>query len=140
MLDKKLPPVPVDWERDRHREVETHGLGAGFVLFAKPGDAIRGYLRTFFKSKYGLCVSIELTQPPSAAVWQTADEGEPVKLEPMGGTLVNLSLTGVDLERKVGRELRDKEIGIQYLHDIDTRAGQMKVYRVLVFDSGLPNT
>ena len=138
MPEPQLPDLPVDWMRDRHKELEAHGLGNGFALFAKPGDAVRGYLRTFFKTKYGLAVSVELTQPPTASVFQTADEDDPVKLEPMGGDMVNVSLTGVDLERKLGRELRDKEVGIQYSHDTETRAGQMKQYRVVVFDSDLP--
>lgn len=135
MVKPKPPNVPDSWGKDRHEEVEGFGLGRGFALFVMPGEFLRGILRTFFPTKHGPAVSIELTEIPSVEFFETTDTGDKTLVHPDVGGLVNLSLSSVDLGRKIGEDLLDKDIGVQYLHDVATRAGQMKVYRVLVFDT-----
>lgn len=138
MPKDKLLDLPQDWVRDTHQEIPSHGIGQGFVLFENPGENLRGTLRTFFKTRHGMAVAVELTQPPTAAVYQTTEDGKRTKLEVKGGDLVNLSLSGVDLERKINQQLRDVEVGIHFKETITTKSGTMKVYRVLVFQNELP--
>lgn len=138
MAKTKQAELPQDWTRDPHTEIETHGIGDGFVLFEEIGQHLRGYLRTFFKTRHGLAVAVEVTQPPTASVYRTEDDGKRHKLEVKGGDLVNLSLSGVDLERKLGADLRDVEVGIIFRSLTPTKSGQMKQYRVVVFQTELP--
>lgn len=133
MVKSKMPDVPDTWERERHEEIEGFGLGVGFALFEKPGDSMRGILRTFFKTKYGMAVSVELTEAPAVGVFLTDDAKVRVTVEAKEGDLVNLSLSPRDLQRKLHDDLVDKDVGIQYTHDVTTKSGAMKVYRVVVF-------
>lgn len=135
MATKKTPEVPESWGKDRHAEIEGYGLGTGFALFQEPSDSLRGILRTFFPTKHGPAVSIELTESPMVSFFQTSPDGNHVAIMAGIGDLVNLSLTPVDLERKIKPEMIDKDVGVQYLHEVSTRSGNMKVYRVLVFDT-----
>jgi len=138
MKDPKPPEIPEGWTHARHREIEAAGIGEGFALFESPGQTLRGFLRTFFPTRHGRAVAIETTEPPTVSVWRSDDEGKREQLHPVTGTLVNMSLSGVDLERKLNRALRDVEVGVQYSHTIETKAGDMKVYRVVVFTDELP--
>ena len=47
--------------------------------------------------------------------------------------MINLSLSPIDLQRKLHDDLVDRDVGIQYTHDVTTKSGAMKVYRVVVF-------
>lgn len=138
MAKAKAPELPEAWGHLKHHELETHGIGEGFALFEAPGDTMRGVLRTFFPTKHGKAVAIQLTEMPTAGIYRTTDDGSREQLKPEKGELVNLSLSGVDLERKLGADLRDVEVGIQYTHSITTKAGDMKVFRVVVFQDELP--
>lgn len=133
MTKDKMPDVPDSWGRERHEEIEGFGLGVGFARFEKPGDALRGILRTFFKTKFGPAVSIELTEQPTLEVFLTDDKGDRNKVTAHVGDLVNLSLSPLDLKRKLHDDLVDKDVGVQYTHDVTTKSGAMKVYRVVVF-------
>ena len=133
MKKETMPDAPDSWGKERHEEIEGYGLGVGFLLFEKPGNAIRGILRTFFKTKYGPAVSVELTAPPTAGVFLTNELGERQEVKPIVGDLVNLSLSPIDLQRKLHDDLVDRDIGVQYTHDVTTKSGAMKVYRVVVF-------
>ena len=138
MAEDKSPALPEGWDKTTHQEVETHGIGEGFVLFEEIGQSIRGICRTFFQTRHGLAVAIELTQPAGAPVIKTSGDGTRTKLTTFGGMLVNLSLSGVDLARKINEGHRDLEIGVQFTHTIGTKSGEMKAYRVLVFQNELP--
>lgn len=133
MTKEKIPEVPHAWEREPHEEIEGYGLGVGFVLFTHVGDHLRGILRTFFKTKFGPAVSVELTDSPQVSVFLTNDAGESNPVPAKMGDLVNLSLSPIDLQRKLHDDLVDREIGVQYTHDVTTKSGSMKVYRVVVF-------
>ena len=133
MVKDKMPEVPDSWGRERHEEIEGYGLGVGFLNFESPGQSVRGILRTFFKTKYGPAVSIELMELPSAGVYLTDDKGERQEIVPISGALANLSLSPIDLQRKLHDDLVDRDVGIQYTHDVTTKSGAMKVYRVVVF-------
>ncbi len=133
MVEDKMPEAPKSWERERHEEIEGYGLGIGFAMFESPGDSLRGILRTFFKTKFGMAVSVELVEAPSAGVFITDDKGVRQEIAPMSGDMVNLSLSPIDLQRKLHDDLVDKDVGIQYTHDVTTKSGAMKVYRVVVF-------
>jgi len=133
MVKDKMPEVPETWVRERHDEIEGFGLGIGFALFERPGDAMRGILRTFFNTKFGAAVSVELTEFPTVGVFLTNDKGERTDVTPVAGDLVNLSLSPIDLQRKLHDDLIDRDVGIQYTHDVTTKSGAMKVYRVVVF-------
>lgn len=135
MPKEKITEAPKSWERERHEEIEGYGLGVGFALFEHPGDNLRGILRTFFKTKYGPAVSMELVEPPNVAVFQTMDTIGRTAIEAKEGDLVNLSLSPIDLQRKLHDDLVDKDVGIQYSHDVTTKSGAMKVYRVVVFST-----
>ena len=135
MLENKMPTPPADWEGHRYSEIESHGLGLGFVLFDHIGDSLRGIVRTWFKTRYGPAVAFELVGLPNVSVWSTVDAGDRRAVEVKAGDLVNVSLTSVDLSRKLTTELVDRDVGIQYTHDVTTKAGAMKVYRVAVFDT-----
>lgn len=138
MTKEKAVELPEGWGHAKHKEIETHGIGEGFALFEQLGQTLRGFCRTFFNTKHGKAVAIQLTEPPTCAVYRSDDEGQRSQLHPKSDELVNLSLTGVDLERKLNPALRDVEVGLQYHHSIETRAGSMKVYRVMVFQDELP--
>lgn len=138
MKTPKQPELPQGWERDSHTELATHGIGEGFVLFEEMGQSLRGWCRTFFPTRHGMAVAIELTQPPTARVYTTKESGERVPVDAKGGTVVNLSLSAVDLERKIGKDLRDVEVGIMFSEEVLTKSGPMKIYRVLVFQDELP--
>jgi len=133
MAKQKIPEVPETWGRERHEEIEGYGLGIGFVLFTEIGNNIRGILRTFFKTKFGPAVSVELTDQPTAGVYLTNETGVRQEVSPVVGDLVNLSLSPLDLKRKLHDDLVDRDVGIQYTHDVTTKSGAMKVYRVVVF-------
>ena len=133
MAKDKMPQVPEAWGRERHEEIEGYGLGVGFVFFAIPGESMRGILRTFFKTKFGPAVSVELTEFPAVDVFLTDDKGERTQVRAEVGNLVNLSLSPIDLQRKLHDDLVDRDVGIQYTHDVTTQSGAMKVYRVVVF-------
>ena len=130
--------LPVDWARAPHQEVASHGIGEGFVLFEQPGQHLRGTLRTFFPTRHGLAVAIELEQPPTAPVYQTDENGERNALKVGGGDIVNLSLSGVDLKRKLPTSMVDAEVGVFYANNQETKAGAMKIFRVVVFGDDLP--
>ena len=134
----KQPDLPHGWERSPHTELATHGIGEGFVLFEEIGQCLRGWCRTFFPTRHGMAVAIELNQPPTAMVYSTNEAGDRTPIKAVGGTVVNLSLSGVDLERKIGKDMRDVEVGIMFSGMVETRSGQMKIYRVLVFQDELP--
>ena len=138
MKSPKQPELPQGWERDSHTELATHGIGEGFVLFEAIGDSLRGRCRTFFPTRHGRAVAIELTQPPTVGVYSTNEAGDRTAIDAKGGTVVNLSLSGVDLGRKIGNDLLDVEIGIMYSGTAGTKSGVMKIYRVLVFEDELP--
>ena len=138
MKKAKSTEIPGGWTNTTHREIETYGIGEGFVLFEETGETLRGILRTFFPTRHGKAVAIELTEVTTASVYKTAENGGREQLDPKSGELVNLSLSSIDLERKLSAEHRDEEVGIQYTHNVGTKAGQMKVYRVVVFQSELP--
>ena len=138
MNDTQMPDLPEGWVQTEHEEIKTHGIGEGFVLFAEVGQSIRGFCRTFFRTKHGVAVAIELTQPPTASVYVTSDDGSRSMVHAAGGTLVNLSLSSVDLERKISDTLIDLEVGVQYADTVPTKSGAMKIYRVLVFRHELP--
>ena len=133
MTKDKMPETPSSWERERHEEIEGYGLGIGFAFFGQPGDSVRGILRTFFKTKFGLAVSLELVEAPLTGVYLTDDKGERTSVDAKVGDLVNLSLSPIDLQRKLHDDLVDRDVGIQYTHDVTTKSGAMKVYRVVVF-------
>lgn len=133
MVKDKMPDAPDDWGKERHEEIEGYGLGVGFANFEHPGQSLRGILRTFFKTKFGPAVSVELGAAPSAGVYLTDDKGERQEIVPIAGDMVNLSLSPIDLQRKLRDDLVDREVGIQYTHDVTTKSGAMKVYRVVVF-------
>ena len=133
MAKDKMPEVPNTWERERHQEIEGYGLGVGFALFTDPGDSLRGILRTFFKTKFGPAVSVELTEPQNTGIFQTGEGGEHTPIDVKVGDMVNLSLSPIDLQRKLRGDLVDRDVGIQYTHDVTTKSGAMKVYRVVVF-------
>lgn len=132
------PDLPSAWGRTKHKEVETHGIGEGFALFEKPGETLRGICRTFFNTRHGKAVAIQLTEPPTCKVFRSDDDGKREELHPKSDTLVNLSLSGVDLERKFDSSMRDVEVGLQFHHTIETKAGAMKVFRLMVFADELP--
>lgn len=138
MAKEKKPEIPEAWTHLKHQEVETHGIGEGFALFEDLGQTLRGVLRTFFPTRHGKAVALQLTEAASVGVYRSKDDGTREKITTKIGDLVNLSLSGVDLERKLGPDLRDIEVGIQYSHSITTKAGDMKVYRVVVFQDELP--
>ena len=138
MTEITLPDLPDGWVHAEHEEVATHGIGDGFVLFAEIGESIRGMCRTFFSTRHGLAVAIELTQVPTAVVYQTDAEGGKSPVTAKIGAMVNLSLTGVDLARKITPVMVDAEIGVQYSHDIVTKTDPMKSFRVWVFARALP--
>ncbi len=133
MAKDTMPEAPKSWERERHEEIEGYGLGIGFAMFEAPGNSLRGILRTFFKTKFGTAVSVELVERPSAGVYLTDDAGVRQALGPKVGDMVNLSLSPIDLQRKLHDDLVDRDVGIQYTHDVTTKSGAMKVYRVVVF-------
>lgn len=133
MAKEKMPQVPDAWGKERHEEIEGYGLGVGFARFDRVGENLRGILRTFFKTKFGAAVSIELTESPNVTVFLTDDKGERTEVAAVAGTLVNLSLSPIDLQRKLHDDLVDKDVGVQYTHDVTTKSGAMKVYRVVVF-------
>ena len=133
MAKDKMPEAPDAWGRERHEEIEGYGLGIGFAIFEAPGENLRGILRTFFKTKFGQAVSVELTEKPSAGIFITDDAGDRKEIIPMAGDMVNLSLSPIDLRRKLHDDLVDRDVGIQYTHDVTTKSGAMKVYRVVVF-------
>jgi len=133
MAKDKIPEVPDTWGRERHEEIEGYGLGIGFANFEAPGHSLRGILRTFFKTKFGMAVSVELVEKPSAGVFITDDAGVRQEIIPQPGDMVNLSLSPIDLQRKLHDDLVDRDVGIQYTHDVTTKSGAMKVYRVVVF-------
>ncbi len=133
MAKDKMPEAPNSWGRERHEEIEGYGLGIGFANFESPGHNLRGILRTFFKTKFGMAVSVELVEKPSAGVFMTDDAGVRQEIVPMPGDMVNLSLSPIDLQRKLHDDLVDRDVGIQYTHDVTTKSGAMKVYRVVVF-------
>lgn len=138
MAKDKTPDIPAGWGHAKHKEVESHGIGEGFALFQNPGEALRGICRTFFNTRHGKAVAIQLTEPPTVSIFRSDDEGKREELHPKSEELVNLSLSGVDLERKLNAAMRDVEVGILYSHTIETKAGGMKVYRVVVFQDELP--
>lgn len=138
MTKGKAPEIPGGWIHTKHYEVETHGIGEGFALFEDPGQTLRGFLRTFFPTRHGKAVALQLTEPPTTGIYRSKDDGTREAITPTTGVLVNLSLSGVDLERKLNESLRDVEVGIQYTHAITTKAGNMKVYRVVVFQDEFP--
>ena len=133
MTKDKIPEVPDTWGRERHEEIEGYGLGIGFANFEAPGHSLRGILRTFFKTKFGMAVSVELVEKPSAGVFITDDAGVRQEIIPQPGDMVNLSLSPIDWQRKLHDDLVDRDVGIQYTHDVTTKSGAMKVYRVVVF-------
>ncbi len=133
MSKDKMPEAPKSWERERHEEIEGYGLGIGFANFEAPGNSLRGILRTFFKTKFGMAVSVELVEEPSAGVFLTDDAGDRQAILAKAGDMVNLSLSPIDLQRKLHDDLVDRDVGIQYTHDVTTKSGAMKVYRVVVF-------
>lgn len=133
MAKAKAPEIPDTWTRSRHKEIETHGIGEGFALFDEPGEKMRGVCRTFFPTKHGKAVAVQLTEKCGVRIFRTEEGGAHTEIIPKVGELVNLSLSGVDLERKLGPDLRDVEVGIQFTHEITTKAGAMKVYRVVIF-------
>ncbi len=133
MTKDKIPDAPKSWERERHEEIEGYGLGTGFALFEFPGNSMRGILRTFFKTKFGPAISIELTEIPTVGIFQTDEKGSKETIKPVLGDMVNLSLSPIDLQRKLHDDLVDRDVGIQYTHDVTTKSGAMKVYRVVVF-------
>jgi len=63
----------------------------------------------------------------------TNETGVHQEVSPVVGDLVNLSLSPLDLKRKLHDDLVDRDVGIQYTHDVTTKSGAMKVYRVVVF-------
>lgn len=138
MAKAKPPEIPDAWTKAKHKEVEAHGIGEGFALFEDPGQMLRGICRTFFPTRHGKAVAIQLTEACGAPIYRTSDDGSREQLKPKVGELVNLSLSGVDLERKLNADLRDVEVGIQHTHAIKTKAGDMKVYRVVIFEDELP--
>ena len=133
MTKDKMPEAPKSWERERHEEIEGYGLGIGFANFEAPGNCLRGILRTFFKTKFGMAVSVELVEKPSAGVFITDEHGDRQEIIPQPGDMINLSLSPIDLQRKLHDDLVDRDVGIQYTHDVTTKSGAMKVYRVVVF-------
>jgi len=133
MVKDTMPEAPKSWERERHEEIEGYGLGVGFANFMQPGDSLRGILRTFFKTKFGTAVSVELAEKPSAGIFITDEKGVRQEFTPNPGDMVNLSLSPIDLQRKLHDDLVDRDVGIQYTHDVTTKSGAMKVYRVVVF-------
>ncbi|KKN22737.1 hypothetical protein LCGC14_0911980 [marine sediment metagenome] len=133
MAKDKMPVAPKSWERERHEEIEGYGLGIGFANFVQPGNSLRGILRTFFKTKFGMAVSVQLVEAPSTGVFMTDDAGMRQEIVPVAGDMVNLSLSPIDLQRKLHDDLVDRDVGIQYTHDVTTKSGAMKVYRVVVF-------
>ena len=135
MFKDKMPEVPKMWGRERHEEIEGYGLGVGFARFDKPGENVRGILRTFFITKFGPAVSIELTEPPALDVFLTDDKGDRTQVMINPGDLINLSLSPLDLKRKLHDDLVDRDVGVQYTHDVTTKSGAMKVYRVVVFET-----
>ena len=135
MTKAKIPEVPDTWGRERHEEIEGYGLGVGFARFEAPGDNMRGILRTFFKTKFGPAVSLELVSPIAVSVYLTDDKGDRTAINAAVGDLVNLSLSPIDLQRKLHDDLVDRDVGIQYTHDVTTKSGAMKVYRVVVFST-----
>lgn len=138
MVKRKDTVIPDAWTNTAHQEVVGYGIGDGFVLFAEPGDSVRGVLRTFFPTKHGDAVALEVTEEPNALVYKTEDDGTRSAIIIDRGTLLNVSLSGVDLKRKLGAGLLDKEVGIQYAEAVNTKSGAMKVFRVVVFESDLP--
>lgn len=138
MAKEKAPQLPEAWAHAKHREVEAHGIGEGFALFEAPGQMLRGILRTYFPTKHGRAVAIQVTEPTTAKIYRSNDDGTREELHPKTGELVNVSLSGVDLERKLTDIGRDVEVGMQYTHSITTRSGSMKVYRVVIFQDELP--
>ena len=138
MTEQHQPDLPAGWEKESHEEIATHGIGSGFLLFEEIGQSVRGTLRTFFKTRHGLAVAIELQGPPTALAFQTDEKGKRKALKLSGGDMVNLSLSGVDLERKIKRDLMDSEVGIQYTQQVVTKSGAMKQFRVVVFQNELP--
>lgn len=133
MAKDKIPKIPEGWGDDAHEEVESAGIGLGFVLFEKLGQSLRGIVQTFFPTKHGPAVAVELTAPITAPVWQRDEDGDRGLLEPVVGELVNVSLGAVDLDRKFSTSMRGREIGLQYIDNLTTKAGTMKVYRLVVF-------
>ena len=133
MAKDKMPEAPKSWERERHEEIEGYGLGIGFANFEAPGNCLRGILRTFFKTKFGMAVSVELVEKPSAGVFITDEYGDRQEIIPQPGDMINLSLSPIDLQRKLHDDLVDRDVGILYSHDVTTKSGAMKVYRVVVF-------
>lgn len=135
MKKETMPEVPDAWGKERHEEIEGYGLGVGFALFAHVGDNMRGILRTFFKTKFGPAVSVELTEEPHVPIYLTNDAGDRTPVTTKLGDLVNLSLSPIDLKRKLHDDLVDRDVGIQYTHDVATKSESMKVYRVVVFST-----
>ena len=127
------PKAPESWDKDRHDEIEGFGLGKGFALFDEVGASVRGICRTFFPTQHGPAVSIELTEAPTVRFYMTNEQGNKEEIEPEVGELVNISLSPVELNRKMNNAMLDREIGIQYMTDVKTRGGSMKNYRVVMF-------
>lgn len=133
MAREKMPEAPDSWGKERYEEIVGFGLGVGFARFEKVGESVRGILRTFFKTMYGAAVAIELTELPALEVFLTNDKGDRNQVKVIVGDLINLSLSPIDLQRKLHDDLVDKDVGVQYTHDVTTKSGAMKVYRVVVF-------
>lgn len=129
----KQPENPEEWGNSG-QEVETFGLGKGFAVFEQVGQHLRGVVRTFFPTKHGPAMTVELTDEPSTPFYMTNEGGNREEIKPTVGDLVNVSLSPVELNRKIDNAMLDRQVGIQYISDVKTRGGSMKNYRVLVFE------
>jgi len=55
-------------------------------------------------------------------------------LEALLGLSISI-VSPIDLQRKLHDDLVDRDVGVQYTHDVITKSGAMKVYRVVVFST-----
>ena len=129
---------PEEWGTDDHTEKTVPGKGLGFVRWEKIGQHLRGRIFDFWNSEFGLIANVELTADPTAAVFTKAESGKSKRVKVTKGDPVYLDLTGVDLGRKILEAMKGEEIGVQFTGTVETPKGEMKLFRVVVFQPSLP--
>lgn len=129
----EAPDITNPWA-DSGDEIIEPGIGIGFVDWDALGENLRGVLGRRWRSKAmrSPAITIELTEAPNVGIFNTQGSSIPVAVDADVGDKVNMSLTH-DLERKLTDDLEGEEVGIQYVSDLPTRSGSMRVFRVVRF-------